>query len=196
MKRSIMAATLDATKKNAIATKLAEMKALQNLSISNQEALLQAIVSETEVRKILIKAIEEDRNSLAEIDLAIANLELFSQPSSTVKKIIARTNEMMDENNLCLYEKFMLHEGLKHQLVMIGLLIHKSVQASDGILQQAIDPLNRVNFRNRTHQEKLKSTIYFYGVRQLVGKEPETDLFAAVEDAIVSLKGAFEGLTE
>jgi len=38
--------------------------------------------------------------------------------------------------------------------------------------------------------------IDFYGVRQLVGKEPEANIWGAADDAIAALKGAFGGLTE
>ena len=89
----------------------------------------------------------------------------------------------------------MQHEGLKHQLVM-SLLIHKAAQATDGILQKVIDPINKVNFKNRAHQEQLKGAIYYYGVRQLVGQDVEDGVWAAAEDAIAALKGAFGGLTE
>ena len=191
-----MAATLDATKKNAIATKLADMKALQNLMISNQETLLKTITGEQKVTDTLNEMIEDDRKSLTAIDKAISELEMSSQPSETVTNMIETIEGIMSGNHLDLYEKFMQHEGLKHQLVMTGLLVHKAAQASDGILQKVIDPINKVNFKNRAHQEKLKGAIYFYGVRQLVGAEPEAGIWAAAEDAIAALKGAFGGLTE
>ena len=55
----------------------------------------------------------------------------------------------------------MQHEGLKHQLTMTGLLVHKAAQATDGILQKLIDPINKVNFKNRAHQEQLKVQFTF-----------------------------------
>lgn len=191
-----MAATLESTKKNALATKLADMKALQNLMISNQENLLKVANTEQKVKDTLTEMIEDDRQSLTAIDKAIADLEMSSQPSETVTNMIETIDSIMSANHLDVYEKFMQHEGLKHQLVMTGLLIHKAAQASDGILQKVIDPINKVNFKNRAHQEKLKGAIYFYGVRQLVGTEPEAGIWAAAEDAIAALKGAFGGLTE
>jgi len=191
-----MAATLESTKKNAIATKLADLKALQNLMISNQENLLKVANTEQKVKDTLTEMIEDDRQSLTAIDKAIADLEMSSQPSETVTNMIETIDSIMSANHLDVYEKFMQHEGLKHQLVMTGLLIHKAAQASDGILQKVIDPINKVNFKNRAHQEKLKGAIYFYGVRQLVGTEPEAGIWAAAEDAIAALKGVFGGLTE
>ncbi len=49
--------------------------------------------------------------------------------------------------------------------------------------------------RIESHNSK-SSSIYYYGVRQLVGTEPEANIWGAAEDAIAALKGAFGGLTE
>ncbi|MEL6439829.1 MAG: hemerythrin HHE cation-binding protein [Cyanobacteria bacterium J06621_8] len=191
-----MATNLDLAKKNAIATKLADMKALQNLMISNQEKLLEITIGKQEVTETLTEMIEDDRKSLSAINEAIVELEMSSAPSTTVTSMIDTVNSIMSGSHLDIYEKFMQQEGLKHQLVMTGLLIHKAAQASDGILQKVIDPINKVNFKNRAHQEKLKGAIYYYGVRQLVGTEPESGIWAAADDAIAALKGTFAGLTE
>ena len=191
-----MAATLEATKKNAIARKLADLKALQNLMIDNEEKLLKAATGKKEVTDNLTDMLEDDRKSLSAIEQAITDLEMSSEPSDTVTNMIQTIDEIMSGSHLDVYEKFMQHEGLKHQLVMTGLLIHKAAQATDGILQKVIDPINKVNFKNRAHQEQLKTAIYYYGVRQLVGAEPEDGIWAAAEDAIAALKGTFGGLTE
>ena len=191
-----MAATLETTKKNAIARKLADMKALQNLMISNEEKLLSASTGNKKVTEALTNILEDDRKSLTAIDEAIIELEMASSPSNTVTNMIDTIEDIMSGNHLDLYEKFMQHEGLKHQLVMTGLLIHKAAQATDGIMQKVIDPINKVNFKNRAHQEQLKGAIYQYGVHQLVGTEPDDGVWAAAEDAIAAIKGAFGGLTE
>jgi hypothetical protein len=191
-----MAATLEATQKNAIATKLADMKALQNLMMSNEEKLLKASTDSEKITDTLTDMLIDDRNNLIAIDEAIAELQITSPPNQTVTNMVKTIEGIMSEDNLDLYEKFMQQEGLKHQLVMTGLLIHKAAQATDGTLQKLIDSINKVNFKNRAHQEQLKAAIYFYGVRELVGKEPETNIWAAVDDAIAALKGVFGGLTE
>ena len=191
-----MAANIDTTNKNAIATKLADMKALQNLMISNEEKLLKASTDSQEVTKNLNNMLEDDRQSLQAIDKAMIDLEMSGNASETVKNMVSTIENIISEDSLSVYEKFMQHEGLKHQLVMTGLLIHKAAQATDGILQKVIDPINKVNFKNRAHQEQLKGAIYYYGVRQLVGEDVEDGVWAAAEDAIAALKGAFGGLTE
>ena len=172
------------------------MKALQTLMISNEEKLLAASKGSEKVTETLTNMLSDDRQSISAIDEAIVELEMTSDPSNTVTNMIQTIEGIMSENHLDLYEKFMQHEGLKHQLAMTGLLVHKAAQATDGILQKIIDPINKVNFKNRAHQEQLKGAIYFYGVRQLVGTEPEEGIWAAAEDAIAALKGAFGGLIE
>ena len=191
-----MAATLETTQKNAIARKLSDMKTLQNLMISNEEKLLEASTGNKKVTETLTDMLEDDRKSLSAIEQAITDLEMSSPASDTVTNMVETIDKLMSGTHLDLYEKFLQHEGLKHQLVMTGLLIHKAAQATDGLLQKVIDPINKVNFKNRAHQEQLKGAIYHYGVHQLVGAEPEDGIWAAAEDAIAALKGTFGGLTE
>ena len=191
-----MAANIDTTQKNAIATKLEDMKVLQNLMISNEEKLLEATKGNERVTDSITDMLEDDRKSISAIEEAIKELEVSSQPSDTVTGMKDTIEKIMSGSELDLYEKILQHEGLKHQLVMTGLLIHKAAQASDGLLQKSIDPINKVNFKNRAHQEQLKTIIYYYGVRQLVGEEPEANIWGAADDAIAALKGAFGGLTE
>ena len=190
-----MAGTLDINRKNAIARKLADMKTLQQLMIDNESKLLQASTGNQKVTDTLNNMLKDDHTSLTAIETAITNIELSSQPSDTVTNMVETINEIMSGNHLDIYEKFMQHEGLKHQLVMTGLLVHKAAQATDGVLQKVIDPINEVNFKNRAHQEQLKGAIYYFGVHQLTGTEPDTGVWAAAEDAIAALKGAFGGLT-
>ena len=191
-----MAATLDATKKNAIARKLADLKVLQNLMISNEQKLLEATKGEKRVTDSITDMLEDDRKSIGAIEESIKDLEMSSEPSDSVKGMVDTIEKVMSGSELDLYEKILQHEGLKHQLVMTGLLIHKAAQATDGQLQKVIDPINKVNFKNRAHQEQLKTIIYYYGVRQLVGEEAESNIWGAADDAIAALKGAFGGLTE
>ena len=191
-----MAATLDATKKNAIARKLADLKVLQNLMISNEEKLLKATQGEKRVTDSITDMLEDDRKSIGAIEESIKDLGMSSEPSDSVKGMVDTIEQVMSGSELDLYEKIMQHEGLKHQLTMTGLLIHKAAQATDGQLQKVIDPINKVNFKNRAHQEQLKTIIYYYGVRQLVGEEAESNIWGAADDAIAALKGAFGGLTE
>ena len=191
-----MAATLDATQKNAIARKLADLKVLQNLMISNEEKLLKATQGEKRVTDSITDMLEDDRKSIGAIEESIKDLGMSSEPSDSVKGMVGTIEEVMSGSELDLYEKILQHEGLKHQLVMTGLLIHKAAQATDGELQKVIDPINKVNFKNRAHQEQLKTIIYYYGVRQLVGEEAESNIWGAADDAIAALKGAFGGLTE
>lgn len=191
-----MAANIDTVQKNAIATKLADMKVLQNLMISNEEKLLEATKGNEKVTSSITDMLDDDRKSIAAIEEAITELEVSSPASDTVTGMKETIEKLMSGSELDLYEKILQHEGLKHQLVMTGLLIHKAAQATDGLLQKSIDPINKVNFKNRAHQEQLKTIIYYYGVRQLVGEEPEANIWGAADDAIAALKGAFGGLTE
>jgi hypothetical protein len=58
-----MVSTIDDTKRLVIATKLADMKALQNLLISNEEKLIQDC-TEDDIHKRLQDMLEDDRQNL------------------------------------------------------------------------------------------------------------------------------------
>ncbi len=73
---------------------------------------------------------------------------------------------------------------------MNGLVLHKVGQSLSDTLQDAMEPLNKVNFENRAHQEVLKGVLYFVGTREIAGKEPDMGLWASVEQGIAALKGA------
>ena len=72
---------------------------------------------------------------------------------------------------------------------MTGLVLHKVAQSLDDELQDIVEPLNRVNFENRAHQELLKGVLYFVGTRVIAGKEPDMGIWASIEQGIAALKG-------
>ena len=61
-----MVSTVDDTKRLAIATKLADMKALQNLLISNEEKFIEDC-TEDRIHKRLQDMLEDDRKNLFSI---------------------------------------------------------------------------------------------------------------------------------
>ncbi|MGL5835530.1 MAG: hemerythrin HHE cation-binding protein, partial [Waterburya sp.] len=84
---------------------------------------------------------------------------------------------------------------LKHQQTMNGLVIHKVAQSLDDKLQDAVEPLNKVNFENRAHQEVLKGVLYFVGTREIAGIEPDMGLWASIEQGIAALKGVVSSVS-
>lgn len=89
-----MVATLDDTKRMAIAQKLADMKALQNLLIANEEKLLQEI-TDSEISKRLQDFLSDDRKNLGILDTVIVQYGVQSEPKDTVKQLVEKTQEMM-----------------------------------------------------------------------------------------------------
>jgi len=102
---------------------------------------------------------------------------------------------MMSSSDLTLYDKFFQLELLKHQQTMTGLVLHKVAQSLSDTLQDAMEPLNKVNFENRAHQEVLKGILYFVGTREMAGQEPDMGLLASIEQGIAALKGAVGSAT-
>ena len=177
------------TDKTNLASKLADLKLIQNVLIDCAQKLI-AITDDNTIRERLENMLSSDRDSLSNIEKAI---EQFGEPIETreiTQKHAEKIGQMMDGNELTTYDKFFQFELLKHQQTMTGLVIHKVAQSLDDELQDAMEPLNKVNFENRAHQEVLKGVLYFVGTRELAGKEPDMGLWGSVEQAIAALKGA------
>jgi len=183
-----MVTTLDDTKRLAIAVQLADMQALQNLLISNEQALINA-VNDDQIRQRLQDMLADDQKNLGVLDTVIIQYGVKGEPKETTQKMINQVQSFMAGSELTLFEKVFQHELLKHQQTMTGLLIHKAAQIVGADVEAAITPLNTVNFENRAHQEQLKGILETLGVRELIGQEPAQGLWGRVQDAVAALTG-------
>ena len=171
-----------------ITTKLADYKLIQNVLIESAQKLISATDDQT-IRERLEKMLDSDRKNLSSIDKAISQFGSTSEPRDVTQKHAEAVGQMMDGSELTVYDKFFQFELLKHQQTMTGLVIHKAAQSLDDDLQDAVEPLNKVNFENRAHQEVLKGVLYFVGTRELAGTEPDMGIWGSVEQAVAALKG-------
>lgn len=183
-----MAMTLDDTKRLAIASKLADMKEVQNLIIANEQQFLSAC-PDKDICDRFRDMLSDDQKNIGILDTVMVQYGVRSQPNDTVKKMVEKLQQMMQGSQLSLYEKVFQHELLKHQQVMTGLLIHKAAQVVGADIEAAITPLNTVNFENRAHQEQLKGVLEVLGVRELTGQEAKQGIWARVQDAVAALTG-------
>ncbi len=183
-----MVVTLDDTKRIAIAQKLADMKAIQNLIISNEQKLIGAVTDE-EIRKRLQDFIQDDQKNLGVLDTVIVQYGVKGEPTQTTQKLVEQVQKMMEGSELTVFEKVAQHELLKHKQAMTGLLIHKCAQVVGADVMASIGPLNAVNFDNRAHQEQLKGILEILGTRELTGQEPDQSLWGRVQDAVAALSG-------
>ncbi|MBD2196839.1 MULTISPECIES: hemerythrin domain-containing protein [Calothrix] len=183
-----MVTTLDDSKRQAIATQLADIKALQNLLIHNEQQFIKDCTDD-DICQRLQDMLKEDHKNLGVIDTVIVQYGVQEEPNKTTQKLIEQVQELMEGSELTLFEKVREQELLKHKQTMAGLLIHKAAQVVGADIEAAITPLNTVNFENRAHQEQLKGIIEILGVRELTGKQPKQGLWARVEDGIAALTG-------
>jgi hypothetical protein len=191
-----MVTTLDATKRQAIAMELADLRVLQDLLITTEQKLLPVVNSDHEIRDRFNDFLQDDQENLGVIDRVIAKFGGGTvQPRETIQQYVDQVNQLMNGNELSLYQKTAAHERMKHQAVMTGLIVHKAAQVVGEDVKDAIGPLNQVNFKNRAHQEQLKGVMEILGTRELTGKDPDQSVWARTQDAIAALRGAFEGLT-
>ncbi len=189
MTEKLLLETIAMSDMTTLSTKLADLKLFQNTLIE----IAQKLMSETDdakIRERLEGMIKSDRENLIPINEAIAKLGSHAEPRDITQKHAAKVLEMMSGSELTPYDKFFQFELLKHQQTMTGLVLHKAAQSLNDDLQHAMEPLNKVNFENRAHQEILKGVLYFVGTRELAGKEPDMGLWASVEQGIAALKGA------
>ncbi|MUL37203.1 hemerythrin domain-containing protein [Gloeocapsopsis dulcis] len=183
-----MVSTLDDTKRLSIATKLADMRALQNLLINNEQQFIENCTDD-DIRHRLQNMLEDDRKNLGVLDTAIVQYGVKGESTTSTQKMIEQIQERMASSDLSLFEKVQEHELLKHRQTMAGLLIHKAAQVVGADIEAAIAPLNTVNFENRAHQEQLKGILEIFGVRELTGLEAKQGLWARVQDAVAALTG-------
>ena len=183
-----MVLTLDDTKRLSIAAKLADMKALQNLLINNEQQFIQDC-ADNDIRKRLQTMLKDDHKNMGVLDTVIVQYGIPGEPNESTQKIIEQAEKLMKSSELTLFEKVSQHELLKHKQTMTGLLIHKAAQVVGADVEAAITPLNTVNFENRAHQEQLKGILEILGVRELTGEEPDQGLWGRVQDAVAALSG-------
>jgi hemerythrin superfamily protein len=183
-----MSIAIDDSKRTAIASKLADIKEVQNLLISNEEKLILAC-SDQDIRDRLGSMLADDRKNLGILDTVSVQYGVQGQPGETVTMMIEKVNELMDGPELSLYEKTAQHELLKHQQFMSGVLVHKAAQVVGADVEAAITPLNTINFENRAHEEQLKGVLEVLGVRELTGQEAEQGLWARVQDSVAAVSG-------
>ncbi|GAX41624.1 hemerythrin HHE cation binding domain-containing protein [Tolypothrix sp. NIES-4075] len=183
-----MVATLDDTKRSAIATKLADMKALQELLIQNEQLFLKE-TNDSEISKRFQDMLNDDQKNMGILETVIVQYGVHGEPKDTIKQMVEKIGQLMQGSELSLYEKVFQHELLKHQQVMSGLTIHKAAQKVGADVMLAIGPLNTINFENRAHQEQLKGVLEILGVRELTGQEADQGIWSRVQDAMAAFSG-------
>jgi hemerythrin superfamily protein len=183
-----MVTTLDDTKRQAIAEKLAEMKAIQSLIISTEQKLIGSCPDQ-DVRERLQNMLGDDEKNQGVLETVIVQYGTPAEPHSTVKKFVEQAEQLMAGDELSFYQKLAQHELLKHGQAMSGIVVHKAAQKVGADIEVAITPLNTVNFENRAHQEQLKGMLELVGVRELTGKDADQGLWARVQDAVAALSG-------
>ncbi len=183
-----MSITLEDSKRTAIAVKLAGIKEVQNLLISNEEKLI-AASSDAEISDRLSKMLDDDKKNLGILETVIVQYGVTGKPKEIITMMVEAVSKLMEGSELSLYEKVAQHELLKHQQFMAGVLVHKAAQVVGADVEAAITPLNTINFENRAHQEQLKGVLEILGVRELTGQEAKQGLWARVQDSVAALSG-------
>ena len=188
-----MSVTLEDTKRTAIAVKLADMKATQNLLIENERALIEACADQ-EISDRLKDFLRDDQKNLGILDTVIVQYGIKAEPKPTVQKMIEETKKVIEGSEFSLFEKVAEQEILKHTQAMAGILVHKAAQVVGADIAVAIAPLNTVNFENRSHQEQLKGMMEVLSTRELTGRDADQGLWARVQDAVAALSGMAGGV--
>jgi len=183
-----MVTSLTDSKRQAIAEKLAEMRAIQNLLISNEQKFIQECNND-EIRDRFRSMLEDDQKNLGILETAITQYGIQAKPSEITHKMIEETEQLMSGSELTLFKKVFQHEMLKHMQAMMGIIIHKAAQKVGADVDAAIGPLNTVNFENRAHQEQLKGVLEHLGVYEMTGMEADQGIWARVQDAVAALSG-------
>ncbi|MDX2242014.1 MAG: hemerythrin domain-containing protein [Leptolyngbyaceae cyanobacterium bins.302] len=183
-----MVTSLTDAKRTAIAEKLADMRAVQNLLIANEQKFIQECNND-EIRDRFRHMLEDDQKNMGILETAITQYGIQAKPSPEMEEMIKQTESLMQGSELSFYKKVFQHELLKHAQAMSGIIIHKAAQKVGADVDAAIGPLNTVNFENRAHQEQLKGVLEILGVLEMTGMEADQGLWARVQDAVAALTG-------
>ncbi len=87
-----MVASLDDTKRNAIAVKLADMKALQQLVLDNEQQLVQQGL-DSEISDRIRDFIKDDQKNLGILETVIGQYGIQAEPKQTVQQFIDRARQ-------------------------------------------------------------------------------------------------------
>ncbi len=179
--------TID-TKRTAIAEKLADIRVFQNLLIANEQQLISEC-NNSEICERFQKMLTDDRKNLGVVETVITACGIQAKSKETVQEMVRQSHDIMKDSELTLYEKVGSHELLKHAQVMSGLIVHKAAQVIGSDISQAINPLNTVNFENRSHQEQLQGMLEVLDPRERAGKDAGRGDWSRVQDTMATLSG-------
>jgi hemerythrin superfamily protein len=183
-----MVTTLDDEKRRLIGERLADLKAFQNLIISNDQKLI-SVCPYDDIRDRLQTMLKDDQKNLGIIETVIVQYGIPVEPSPATNTFIQQFEQMMSGDEFTFYQKLIHHELMKHGQAMSGITIHKAAQKVGADIEVAIGPLNTVNFEGRAHQEQLKGMLEQVGVREMTGQDADQGLWARVQDTIAALSG-------
>ncbi|MHC5609662.1 MAG: hypothetical protein ACYTXA_01160 [Nostoc sp.] len=125
-----MVTTLDDTKRNAIAVKLASIKALQELVIENEKLLLKEGL-DAEIADRIRNFINDNEKNLGVLETVIGQYRIQAEAKKTVRQFIEKAGELFKDSELSLYEKVFQHELLKHQLVISAISNNLTTEQSE-----------------------------------------------------------------
>ena len=183
-----MTSTMTDHKRTAIAEKLADIRAFQNLLIANEQQLI-GECNDSEICERFQKMLVDDRKNLGVVETVITAYGIQAKSKETVQEMVRQSQDMMKGSELTLYEKVGSHELIKHAQVMSGLIVHKAAQVAGSDISQAITLLNTVNFENRAHQEQLQGILEVLGTRELAGQDADSGVWSGVQDTMADLSG-------
>ena len=116
---------------------LKDMKAIQELIISIGQRLVSE-VNDEQIRNDIQKMLESDQKNLEVLDTAIVQYGVKGEPKQTIQQLVEKTQQMMGDSGLSLYEKVTQFELLKHGQTMSGIVIHKAAQVVGKIVQSLV----------------------------------------------------------
>ncbi|MBE9158035.1 hemerythrin domain-containing protein [Nodosilinea sp. LEGE 06152] len=183
-----MVATLEDTKRLLIGERLADLKAFQELIISNEQKLIRDCPYQ-DIRDRLQSFLDDDQKNLGIIETVTVQYGIQAEPSTATNTFVSQFEQMMEDDEFSFYQKLVHHELLKHGQSMSGIVIHKAAQKVGADIEVAITPLNTVNFEGRAHQEQLKGMLEQVGVREMTGQDADQGLWSRVQDAVAALSG-------
>jgi len=165
-----MVTSIDDTKRLLAIERFADLRAFQNLIISNEQKLIDACPYE-DIRELSRIYLWWPEN-LGIIDTVIVQygiqLNLVLQPRYLFKADDVR-------GWVYVYQKLIHHELMKHGQPWVASHDPQSCSGGRGWYWSGNYPLNTVTFEGRAHQEQLKGMLEQVGVREMTGLDAQQD---------------------
>lgn len=184
-----MVNSIDNSKRDSIATQLANLTAMQELLITYGSAILK-IHQLKSYEDILRKTVSDDKNSLNVLDSVILKFGVKPEPTDAVRDLALNSVDLIQQDKLGALEYISEYILTKQRQILICGLLQKAAQVADPDIATTLEPLTAVLSENTSHVNQLSGVFNAIGTLHLTGEEPRTGIWEQIKDTVATVSDA------